>query len=154
MQLLWSFGLDAEYCHQVVPPRVEFWKWPVDFYNFEADFFVLVDGKHHWTGIHQYSSADIADKDMRPNMAAVAAGCRVVRVHTADLQNPGCVLAALVAARDGAAIVLTPSYAKCYTVWQGRKELYADVLQREGLPAPRRLHMTTAEHEICVFNPV
>lgn len=154
MQLLWTFGLDAEHCHQVVPARVGLWKWPVDFYNYQADFFVQVDGKHHWTGIHQYSSADIADKDMRLNKAAVEARCRLVRVHVADLQNPGCVLAALDAARHGAAIVLTPTYAKCYTSWQGKQGLYVGVLQHAVLPPPRRLHMTTAAHQICVFNPV
>jgi hypothetical protein len=39
MQLLWAFGVDGEYCHQVVPP---FWKWPVDFYNYVAGLWVLV----------------------------------------------------------------------------------------------------------------
>lgn len=155
MQLLWSWGLHAEYCHQAVRP---FWAWPVDFYNFVAGFWVLVDGRHHWIGIHQYTKADIADKDMRLNLAAIEAGRTVLRVHAADLKNPSCVLAALIAARAaakaGAAIVLTPSFAHCWVEWQGRKELYVDVLQHPHEPRHRRLRMATAEQGICVFTPL
>jgi len=155
MQLLWSWGLHAEYCHQAVPP---FWAWPVDFYNYVAGFWVLVDGRHHWIGIHQYTKADIADKDMRLNLAAIEAGRTVLRVHAADLKNPSCVLAALVAARAaakaGAAIVLTPSFANCWAEWQGRKELYVDMLQHPHEARQRRLRMVTAEQGICVFTPL
>ena len=155
MQLLWSWGLHAEYCHQAVPP---FWRSPVDFYNFVAGFRVLVDGRYHWTGIHQYTKAHIADRDMRLNIAAIEAGRTLLRVHAADFENPSCVLAALVAARAaakaGAAIVLTPSFANCGDEWQGRKELYVDMLQHPHGARQRRLRMVTAEQGICVFTPL
>lgn len=147
--------MHAEYCHQAVPP---FWTSPVDFYNFVAGFWVLVDGRHHWSGIHQYTKADIGDRDMRLNLAAIEAGRTVLRVHAADLDNPSCVLAALVAARAaaqaGAAVVLTPSFAHCWAEWQGRRELYVDMLQHPHEQRQRRLCITTLEHGICVVTPL
>lgn len=116
IQLLWSHGLDQQYCHQVV---ADFWKWPIDFYNYVQDFWVLIDDRHHWTGIRQYSKAIIADKDMRLNQAALAAHKTVVRVARGDISEHGCVLAALAAAASGAVFVLTPAYAQLLTAYQG-----------------------------------
>jgi hypothetical protein len=155
MQLLWTFGLDREYCHQVVPP---FWKWPVDFYSYVAGLWVLVDDRHHWTGIHQYSKGDIADKDMRCNLAALGAGSVVVRVHAADMLNPSCVLAALVegaaAARAGAPVVLTPSYASCWIEWQGSRRPYVDTLLNPGMPGQQQLRQRNYYKGISVITAV
>lgn len=126
MQLLWGFGVDQQYCHQVVPG---FWSWPVDFYNYHAGFYVEVDGRHHWTGMHQYSQADIAQLDMRLNLAVISARKPLVRVLLPDIQNPSAVLAALQAAMNGAAIVLTPAYAQLSIVWQGKQLLYTEALR-------------------------
>jgi hypothetical protein len=114
---------------------VYFCQWPCDFYNYTADFYVQVDDKHHLTGIHQYSKQDIAAKDMRFNRAAAQAGKTVVRVARADLQNPASVLAALAAARGGAAFVLTPSYATHKIGWQGQDLQYEDALKECALSA-------------------
>jgi hypothetical protein len=151
IQLLCTFGLDAEYCHQVVP---DFWDWPVDFYSFEADCYVLVDDRHHWTGIHQYNKTDIAELDMALNLAAVDARAKLLRVHAADMLAPTWVPTALAAVRAGAAIVLSPSYADYMIEWQGRAELYAAALQRPGPDGHPRVCATTVEHGICVLNPV
>lgn len=121
------FGLDEEYCHQVVP---DFGGWPADFYNYTADFNVQADDRHHWKGIHQYNMSDIIDKDMRFNRAAAQAGKAVVRVARSDLQNLSCVLAALAAARNGAAFVLTPSYADYEITWQGQEVKYVEALKQ------------------------
>lgn len=155
MQLLWKFRLDAGYCHQVVPP---FWGAPVDFYCYGAGIWVVVDDRHHWTGIHQYSKGNIAGNDMRLNLAAMRAGEVVVRVHAADMQNPGCVLAALfagaVAARSGAAVVLTPSYASCLIEWQGSVRPYVAALLNPGVPGQQRLSHATADEGISVVTPL
>jgi hypothetical protein len=150
MQLLWSFGLDSDYCHQVVPP---YWRWPVDFWNHADGFYVQVDGKHHWTGMHQYSRSEIAALDMKLNAAAVEARTPLVRVHAADLQNPSCVMAALAAAAAGAAIALTPSFASCMVEWQGKTVLYVAALQSAGPRPEPWLSQGTIEHGVCVLNP-
>lgn len=127
MQLMWGWGLDCNYCHQVVPG---FWARPIDFYNYTADFYVQIDGRHHWTGMYQYSKAAIAELDLKLNLAAAAARKTLVRVSVHDMHNPASVYAALQAAMSGATIVLTPSYATYMTTWQGIELPYEEALKQ------------------------
>lgn len=127
MRLLLGSGLDAAYCHQVVS---HFWHAPVDFYNFIKGFFVQVDGTCHWAGMHKLSSAEVIARDFGFNLAAMAAGACVVRVHDADIDNVAAVLAALAATAYGCSIVLTPSYATTTICYNGQKQAYVKVLEQ------------------------
>lgn len=114
MQLLRAYSIDTDFCYQVVPP---FWHAPMDFYNLRLGYFVQVDGRCHWVGIHQHSVAVVIERDMQQNLVALQAGACVVRVHEHDLANAACVAAALDAAGFGSCIVLTPAYTTTYVKW-------------------------------------
>jgi len=126
IQLLLRRGLDGDYCHQVVP---QFWPSPADFYNMCAHFYVQVDGKCHWSGMHKLSSMEVIARDMSFNLAALAADACVVRVHEADVGNDVVVLAALAATAYGSCIILTPSYNTAIISYEGQKQPYIKVLQ-------------------------
>lgn len=125
MQFLCARNIDTSFASQVVP---EFWQAPLDFYNLDQDYFVLIDGRCHWVGMHQSSSREVIKRDMRQARAAVAAGVSVVRVHMHDIHNYNAVAATLEAATQGYSIVLTPAYASTYVCWNGQQLLYKDVL--------------------------
>lgn len=130
-----------------------FWRLPIDFWNFAAGYYVQVDGRHHWTGMHQYSRSDIAALDMKLNAAAVKAQPPLVHIHEADLQDPSCIMAALAAAAAGAAIVLTPSFASFMIEWRGETALYVAALQSAGGRQTPWLYEATVEHGVHVLNP-
>lgn len=114
MQLLRAHAIDTDFCCQVVPP---FWAAPMDFFNLQLGYFVQIDGRCHWVGIHQLSAAMIISRDMRQNLAVIQAGARMVRVHEHDLTNAACVAAALDAASLGCCIVFTPTYTTTWVSW-------------------------------------
>lgn len=88
-----------------------FWPAPLDFCNMRQGYFVQIDGRCHWAGMHKLSSSEVIARDMRQNLAAIQADACVVRVHECDLSNVECVAAAMHAAGLGCCIVLTPAYA-------------------------------------------
>lgn len=107
MGLITALGVDTNFTCQVVPP---FWHAPMDFYNMQHGYYVQVDGRCHWVGMHDVSNIAITERDMQQNLAAVGAGVHLVRVHERDISNKECVAAALEAAGQGYSIVLTPTY--------------------------------------------
>jgi hypothetical protein len=125
MQFLWARNTDTCFASQVVP---EFWQAPLDFYNMQQGYFVQIDGRCHWVGMHQSSSREVIKRDMPQARAAVAAGVSVVRVHMHDIYNYDAVDASLEAATKGYNIVLTPTYANTCVCWNGQQLLYMDVL--------------------------
>ena len=108
MRLLMAWGIDTNFACQVVP---RFWKAPMDFFNMVDRYYVQIDGRCHWVGIHQLSSTMIIARDMLQNVAAAGARACVVRVHMADISSAACIGAALQAAVTGGCFVLTPAYA-------------------------------------------
>jgi hypothetical protein len=111
MQLLTAHGRDSEFCCQVQPL---FWPAPCDFYNWLHGFWVQIDGRCHWVGMHQQSSSVVLLRDLEQNWAALRGGGCVVRVHGVDVSKADCVLAAMAVAEGGSCIVLTPSYMHAY----------------------------------------
>ena len=65
----------------------EFWQAPLDFYNMDQQYFVQVDGRCHWVGMHQTISSVVIQRDMLQAQAAFVAGVTVVRVHMHDTNN-------------------------------------------------------------------
>lgn len=125
MQLLRDREIDTCFAPQVVP---EFWQAPLDFYNLEQQYFVQIDGRCHWVGMHQSSSREVIRRDMLQAQAAINAGVTVVRVHMHDIHNDDAVAASLQAANEGFSIVLTPAYASTWVCWDGQQLLYRQVL--------------------------
>lgn len=125
MQLLRAYTIDTDFCCQVVPP---FWAAPMDFYNLRLGYFVEIDGRCHWVGIHQLSAAVIIGRDMQQNLAVLQAGACMVRVHEHDLNNASCVAAALDAATLGCCIVLTPAYTTTLVSWGSGLLAYLQLL--------------------------
>lgn len=107
MELLRACNIDTDFSCQVVPP---FWHAPMDFCHLHLGYFVQIDGRCHWVGIHQLTAAMIIERDMQQNMAVIQAGACMVPVHEHDLSNGACVAAALDAATLGCCIVLTSAY--------------------------------------------
>lgn len=116
MQLLRAHGIDTNFSCQVQPT---FWDAPFDFYHMQHGYFVQVDGRSHWVGMHQLSSSAVLLRDMQQNWAALREGVCVVRVHGDDVSKPECVLAAMAAAASGCSIVLTPSYMSAWVCVHG-----------------------------------
>lgn len=108
MKFLCELGYDAQYCRQVVPG---WWRWPVDFWNYELDIYIQIDGHCHWYGMRGCSSSRVQQRDLRFNKEAVKHNARVVRVHSADLVNQQQIQACLDAVAVGYRIVLSPAYA-------------------------------------------
>ena len=106
--VLACLGIDAQFAFQATAP---FWAKPLDAYNLHQGYFVQIDGRCHWVGIMGLSRDQLLWRDMEQNMAAMAGGGVLVRVHGADMDAEGVVHAALLAATRGYSIVLTPSYA-------------------------------------------
>lgn len=125
MQLLRARNIDTDFALQVVP---DFWQAPLDFYNMKHEYFVQIDGKCHWVGMHQHSSRAVIERDMQQARAAVAAGVSVVRVRMHDTHNYEAIDAGLQAATQGCCIVLTPAYASTRVFWNGLQLLYVEVL--------------------------
>lgn len=107
-EFLQATGTDVQYCRQVVPG---WWSWPVDFWNFEEDLYIQVDGHVHWYGMHGCDSKTVQQRDLEFNRLAYTNNARVVRVHIADVNSTAQLAAAIHAAKVGCRIVLTPSYA-------------------------------------------
>lgn len=107
-KFLCELGCDTQYCRQVVP---DWWDWPVDFWNYELDIYIQIDGHCHWYGMRDCTSSSVQKRDLRFNVKAVAKQARVVRVHSADLNNPLQIQACLDAVAAGCRIALSPSYA-------------------------------------------
>lgn len=125
MQFLRARNIDAWFACQVVP---EFWQAPLDFYNMQQGYFVQVDGRCHWVGMHQTISSVVIQRDMLQAQAAFVAGVTVVRVHMHDTNNYDVLAASLQAATQGFNIVLTPAYASTWVCWNGLQLLYMQVL--------------------------
>jgi hypothetical protein len=125
MRFLHARNMDTWFALQVVPDS---WQAPLDFYNMQGGYFVQIDGRCHWVGMHQHSSREVIQRDMLQAQAAVAAGARLVRVHMHDVHNYDAVAASLEAATNGFSIVLTPAYASACVCWNGVQLLYIIVL--------------------------
>lgn len=82
MGLITALGIDTNFTYQVVPP---FWHAPVDFFDMQHGYYVQVDGRCHWVGMHGVSNLVITDRDLQQNLAAVRAGVPLVRVHERDI---------------------------------------------------------------------
>lgn len=118
-------GVDVQYCRQVVP---DWWSWPVDFWNFEHNIYVQVDGHVHWHGMHGCTSEIIQNRDMAFNKKAYEHDACLVRVHSDDISNTQQLLAALGAAIAGGRIVLTQAYAQQSTSQNGKSVMYVEAL--------------------------
>lgn len=125
MQFLRAHNIDTWFASQVV---ADFWPAPLDFYNMHHQYFVQIDGRCHWVGMHQRSSREVIERDLRQAEAAVAAGAGVVRVHVHDIHNHDAVAASLEAATLGYSIVLTPAYASARVWCDGQQLLYMHLL--------------------------
>ena len=125
MQLLRGWGVDTQFCCQVVPP---FWHTAMDFLHMQRGYFVQIDGRCHWVGMYHHSTWEVLCLDMKQNVAAVQQRGRLVRVHTHDLSNPDCIGAALECAATGCGIVLTPAYAAALVRWGHFDVPYVELL--------------------------
>lgn len=125
MALLVMADIDCDFCLQVIPP---FWHQPMDFYSVSTGVFVQIDGKCHWVGMRGLSRDEVLAEDMQQNKAALLARARLVRVHERDIDTDVCVLAALEAASQGYAVVLTPAYAAEQYRWNGGTVAYSQAL--------------------------
>lgn len=128
VNFLCALGCDVQYCRQVVP---EWWHWPVDFWNYELDIFIQIDGHCHWYGMHRCTSGQVQQRDMEFNCEAYVHNARVVRVHTADICKTAQVQAAIDAAARGCKIVLSPSYALHFINPWGSDIKYVDAVQQK-----------------------
>ena len=128
VKFLYALGCDVQYYRQVVP---EWWRWPVDFWNYELDIFIQIDGHCHWYGMHRCTSRQVQQRDMKFHCEAYVHNARVLRVHTADICKSVQVQAAIAAAVVGYKIVLSPSYgSQCMNLW-GSGLKYVAVAQQQ-----------------------
>lgn len=118
-------GADLQYCRQVV---AEWWSWPVDFWNYQHNIYVQVDGHVHWYGMHGCSSEQIQNRDMAFNKEAYEHDACLVRVHSADISNTQQLLSAISAAKAGCRIVLTQSYTQQIITQNGKSMKYIEAL--------------------------
>lgn len=121
-------GWDRQYCRQVAP---DWWSWPADFWNFELDIYIQIDGSSHWCGMHDVPAETVQERDMMFTQVAVSKGARVVRVHAADVCNYAALHAAIAAAASGRKVVLSPAYATTNITWQSHTLCYVEVLQQQ-----------------------
>lgn len=105
---LHAMAADTQYCRQVVP---DWWSWPVDFWKYDSDVYIQIDGHVHWHGMHNRSSSHVQKLDMAFNAAAYRHRARLVRVHSNDVGNLTQLATAIHAAQSGYSIVLTATYA-------------------------------------------
>lgn len=119
------YGLDQQSCHQVT---TQFWRWPVDFWNYKQDFYIQVDGHCHWHGMHAVRKEVVQERDFSFISAANQAGAKVLRVHHADIRDTMAVLAGVDAVANGCCIVLSPSYAQVCTTHNGTTQSYVMVM--------------------------
>lgn len=145
IELLRARGIDTNFSCQVVPP---FWHAPMDFYNMMQGYYVQIDGRSHWVGMHQLSAAEVLYRDMLQNLSAVKEGGCVVRVHTRDMCNVDCIAAALEGAQLGYSIELTPAYTDARVWWGGLYLPYIQLLM--GL-APNCTYDTDAFNNSRVY---
>lgn len=125
MAVVWSLGIDEQFCYHVVPP---FWHKCMDFFNYTAGYYVQVDGSCHWTGMHQHSCVEVLTADFEQARSAASKGGTVVRLHEADLQYSEVVATTLANAQGFVGVVLSPSYAHQQVPWQGQSMPYTQAL--------------------------
>lgn len=129
-KFLCELGCDIQYCRQVVP---DWWDWPVDFWNYELDIYIQIDGHCHWYDMRGASREEVQSRDLRFNVMAVQKNARVVRVHSVDIGNPQHIQAALAAVEAGYKIVLSPAYATQY-IKHSDCEMYYVTAMQDMLP--------------------
>ena len=125
-KFLCEMGCDTQCCRQVVP---DWWYWPVDFWNFELDIFIQIDGHCHWYDMRGASSREVQQRDLSFNVMAVVVKARVVRIHSADVGNLQQIQAALDAVAAGFRIALSPTYASQYINPWGYEVDYVTTMQ-------------------------